>query len=318
MEDFRNCQKSLVWQPKPGSEWSADIWAPELHQIAGQWYIYFCAANPQHGNKSHRTLVLRSWHPDPMHAAGWHFCGPLKGLPDHWHIDATVFSPKPNELYCCYSGWPPGDHSDAQQDLFLIKLASPEQAIPETLLCISKASLAWERPENGRRGVNEGPTWVDTPGFRGIVYSANGSWTCDYQLGLLRLVGDDLLQESSWQKRSSPLLVSDKKKGPPFGPGHASFIKSPYNDGKLYCIYHGTEKPDEGWANRKARVICLGPEHFHDQASSFCCGEIFVKHNLSIPQQSAAPAAQAHGSQGRSLVDDVGSRARAFLRDIGK
>ena len=39
MEDFRRCQKSLVWQPKPGSEWSADIWAPELHQMQGQWYI---------------------------------------------------------------------------------------------------------------------------------------------------------------------------------------------------------------------------------------------------------------------------------------
>ena len=111
--------------------------------------------------------------------------------------DPTVFSPRPNVLYCCYSGWPLGDHSDTQQDLFLVKLASPEVAMPETLTCISRASLTWERPENGRRGVNEGPTWVDMPGYRGIVYSANGSWTCDYQLGILRLVDEDLLKESS-------------------------------------------------------------------------------------------------------------------------
>lgn len=30
LENFHDCQKSVVWQPVPGSPWSADIWAPEL------------------------------------------------------------------------------------------------------------------------------------------------------------------------------------------------------------------------------------------------------------------------------------------------
>ena len=281
LEDFRQAQKSTVWQPDRGTQWCDDVWAPEIHLLNGTWYIYFCAAQSGKGNASHRTLVLRSSNPDPMDPAAWTFVGPLKGIPDHWNIDATVFSPRAGELYCCYSGWPLGDHSDTQQDLFLIKLASPEVAIPETLTCISRASLPWERPEGGRRGVNEGPTWLSVPGFQGIVYSANGSWTCDYQLGIVALVGHDLCKESSWQKRQQPLLVCDKASDGPFGPGHASFVHSPYDNGRVYCIYHGTEKPNEGWANRKARVLMMGPEHFHPGAPPVCCATGQFMHRTS-------------------------------------
>lgn len=175
-----------------------------------------------------------------MNASGWQFLGPLKGMPDHWSIDATVFSPSGHDLYCCWSGWPLGDSSDTQQDLFLVKMASPEQAIAESLVCISRADQHWERPDDGKRGVNEGPTWVSFPGFRGIVYSAHGSWTSEYKLGLLALVGQDPGRADSWVKRGSPLLVSGQPhEGGPFGPGHASFVPSPWNDGRIFCIYHG-------------------------------------------------------------------------------
>lgn len=271
LEDFRQAQKSTIWQPPKDTPWSVNVWAPEIHLINGTWYVYFCAEQPGKGNASHRTLILRSSNADPMDPRAWAFLGPMKGIPDHWNIDATVFSPRPNELYVCYSGWPLGDHSDTQQDLFLMRLASPEEAIPETLTCIARAMLPWERPEEGRRGVNEGPSWLSVPGFQGIVYSANGSWCCDYQLGIVALIGGDPCREDSWQKRHTPLLKCDKSKGGPFGPGHASFVHSPYNDGKVFCIYHGTEREDEGWANRKARVLLMGPEAFHPHASPICC-----------------------------------------------
>lgn len=297
MENFRNCRKSLVWQPGPNSDWRGGIWAPELHNLNGVWYIYFCGERPGKGNASHRTLILRSRDPDPMDASSWTFVGPLKGVPDHWAIDATVFSPRPNELYCCYSGWPLGDHSDTQQDLFLVKMASPEVAIDSTLVCISRASLPWERPDNGRRGVNEGATWVSVPGFQGIVYSAHGSWTNKYKLALLQLVGDDPLKESSWYKRPHPLLVSDEKLGGPFGPGHASFINSMHGDGQVYCIYHGTGKPNEGWANRKGRVMLLGPQVFAPQAPTLCCANALRVQN-NIQGQPAYPGAQYQHQQG--------------------
>ncbi|KAK5193328.1 hypothetical protein LTR92_006697 [Exophiala xenobiotica] len=231
MENFRSpqTQKITAWQPSPGTPWSIDLWAPELHYLHGTWYVYFCAAHPGHGNPSHRTVLLRSSSQDPMDSLAWSFLGPLHGLPDHWNIDATVLRLR-NKLYCCYSGWPLGESSDTQQDLFLIELANPEHALAHTLTCISRAELPWERPDGGRRGVNEGPTWLSMSvcggEFEGIVYSANGSWTSDYTLGLLHYTGngDDPLNPKSWRKRPTPLLKSCRDKGGPFGPGHASFI----------------------------------------------------------------------------------------------
>ena len=285
----------------------------------------------QSRNASHRTLILRSSHPDPMQPGSWFFVGPVKGLPDHWNIDATVFSPpsRPDTLYCCYSGWPLGDHSDTQQDLFVVKLASPDQAIRETLTCISKAELSWERPEDGRRGVNEGPTFVSLPGFEGIVYSANGSWTCDYQLGIIALTNtNDVCNSASWQKRQHPLLVSDKTKGPPFGPGHASFVVNPYGLGTVYCVYHGTERPDEGWRNRKARVLMLGPECFQPGAKTLCCADFHDRTSISSGsekqqssqshspdggQSAARPQEAHHGNKSKNMLDKMRNNVKKAM-----
>lgn len=114
MDDFNNCQKSTIWKPPPGSPFSADVWAPELHYINKTWYVYVACANPGDGNISHRTIVLRSTIQDPMDLSGWTSLGPLRGMPDHWNIDATVFELN-NKLYCCYSGWPIGDTSDTER-----------------------------------------------------------------------------------------------------------------------------------------------------------------------------------------------------------
>ncbi|ELQ42007.1 alpha-N-arabinofuranosidase 2 [Pyricularia oryzae] len=276
LEDFGSCARSTIWQPPPGSPWSANIWAPELHYLAGRWYVYTCGAPPGVGNPGHRTTVLRcaAGQNDPMAAADWEFLGPLRGMPDQWAIDATVFSPDrtAQSLYCCWSGWPPGDRSDTQQDLFLIRMRSPEEAMPETLVCISQATLPWERPDGGRRGVNEGPTWVDIAGvFRGIVYSAHGSWTSEYRLALLALVGPNPLDPAAWVKRPTPLLVSHRECPGPYGPGHASFLPNPLNYQSVYCIYHATAEYGQGWANRKARVLELGAACFGPHATEICC-----------------------------------------------
>jgi len=288
--DNSHTRKTTIWQPQPNSPWSADIWAPELHYTHSTWWIYAAAAQPNLGNASHRTIVLRCLDQDPMvGAARWVFEGPLRGLPnDQWSIDATVFSPDPGpregggaqsdeqrRWYVCYSGWPLGDQSDTQQDLFLARLKTPLEADSKSLTCIGRAELGWERPDGGKRGVNEGPSWVDfrAAGWRGIVYSGHGSWTSEYKLGLLRFTGgphDDLCNERLWRKRQTPLLISDKQMGGPFGPGHASFVPSP--DGqRVFCVYHGTERDGEGWSNRKGRVVSMGPEAFQEQATPMCC-----------------------------------------------
>lgn len=312
LEDFHNCQKTVVWHPPAGSLWSTEIWAPELHHLNGTWYIYTCAAPPGVGNPGHRTVLLKSSKPDPMDPSGWSFLGPLKGMPDHWSIDATVFTTNGQDLYCCWSGWPLGDHSDTQQDLFLVKMASPEEAVADALVCISKADQPWERPDDGLRGVNEGPTWVDFQGFKGIVYSAHGSWTSEYKLALLALVGEDPLNPTSWVKRQEPFMVSDRDDRGPFGPGHASFLPNPHNSGQILCVYHGTEKCGEGWKNRKARVIDLGPECFAHDASPVCCA--YRKASTSL--ECSGVGGKVQGRIMGKMVDSAPETVKERLQDV--
>ncbi|PKI85079.1 hypothetical protein MVES_001137 [Malassezia vespertilionis] len=267
-ENFKHCEKTLIWRPD-GSGWAPGIWAPELHNLNGVWYVYFSGEKPGQGAASHRTLVLRSRSQDPLDAKAWEFMGPLHGVPDHWAIDATVFC-LGQDMYCCYSGWPVGDNSDTEQDLFLVKLSDPLHAISDTLTVISRPTLPWERPDGGKRGVNEGPTFVKLNGFVGIVYSAHGSWTYEYKLGLLALVGNNPLDPNAWKKRNDPLLSCDPKRGGPYGPGHASFI--PSTDGnQTLCIFHCTGKINDGWGNRKAHVMQLPASEFTLDAQTQCC-----------------------------------------------
>lgn len=320
MEDFFEARKSIIWQPEKGSPWSADIWAPELHWLNGAWYIYATASHPGVGNRGHRTIVLRSTHQDPMEKSAWEFLGPVKGMPEQFSIDATVFSPNGQDLYICWSGWPPGDHSDTQQNLYVAQMVSPEEIVSESIMppaCISCADQPWERFDGGKRGINEGPTWLNLPNgaFTGIVFSGHASFTSDYKLGLLRLVSPDAdpLDPKSWIKRPIPLLVNDKSMPGPYAPGHASFLLSPEpGDDRIFCIYHATENWGEGFKNRKARVMVMSPADFNDGAQPLCCSH--APHNptwTGVPGQQPSAKPQQEGSGITQRIDQYAQKAPA-------
>lgn len=261
-------QSSEDREPTPRDEFIFNVWAPELHRLDSAWYIYFTAAPPDRGKPSHRTLVLKSTNPEPMVAASWKFLGLIRNMPDHRQIDSTVFTTV-HGLFCCYSGWPPGDKSDTQQYLYLVKLRTPEGAIPESLVCISRPELPRERFEDNKRGIDTAPTFLDTSFVTGLVYSASCSWSSERKLALLYLDGDPMKTSSS-RNRQTPLLVSDER--PPFGPGQASFIKSSLND-MVCCIYHAQARQDDHWHRRQARVLLLAAKDFQDTADSICCAQ---------------------------------------------
>lgn len=132
------------------------------------------------------------------------FLGPLKDMPKQFSIDATVFSPNGQDLYICWSGWPPGDDSDTKQDLYMTQTVSPEEVVDASVLppvCISCADQQWKRFDGGKRGIDVGPAWLNLPNgaFTGIVYSGHASFSSEYKLGLLRLAmpGADPLDPKS-------------------------------------------------------------------------------------------------------------------------
>ncbi|KAI0144557.1 glycoside hydrolase family 43 protein [Xylariaceae sp. FL1272] len=98
--------KHVIWKPPPGTDHSADLWAPELHALGGRWYIYYAAANPRDGNKSHRMYVLGGPPATENPSMGqWEFLGRIHDMPDQWAIDGTILE-LDDRLYLVYSGWP--------------------------------------------------------------------------------------------------------------------------------------------------------------------------------------------------------------------
>jgi GH43 family beta-xylosidase len=156
------------------------------------------------------------------------FEGPVRGLPDHWAIDGTVFHIK-GELYMVYSGWPLHSNDDLKQELYITRMLDPVTADPSTgvhLICTPEHP--WEKFKDPGDGpwheINEGPQWLEIGTFKGIIYSAGASWTSHYQLGILQYLGGDPLQISSWRKDPTPLLSNNPSGKGPFAPGHCSCV----------------------------------------------------------------------------------------------
>ena len=184
--------------------------------------------------------------------------GPIQGMPNQWAIDATTFTLE-GTRYLAYSGWPYGDTSDRKQALFIAPMEDASHLDLERLpngkpVMISSPQYPWEFSD-GDHGVNEGPQFLTSPDglWMGLVFSCAGSWTNEYKLAVLHYSGGDPLSTTSWHKDPHPLLQSTPGgQGPgPFGPGHGSFTQ--VANGETVCVYHATNLPTEGWANRRAR-----------------------------------------------------------------
>lgn len=116
---------------------------------------------------------------------------------------------------------------------------------------ISAPEHAWEKL-GGPPFVNEGPSAIKRNGRLHVVYSASGSWTDDYQMGLLTFMGGDILDKKNWRKKPSPVFA---KTAEVFGPGHASFIRFKEMD---WIVYHSAKFSGAGWA----REVRMQPFHW--------------------------------------------------------
>ena len=138
---------------------------------------------------------------------------------DRWAIDGTVLE-RAGRRYLVWSGWE--GNENVRQSLYISALANP-WTLRGPRVRLSTPDRSWER--RGRPPVNEGPAVLHgRDGRVFVVYSASGSWTDDYCLGLLSLVGADPLRPGSWLKCPEPVFTRSSRV---FGPGHPSFVRSP-------------------------------------------------------------------------------------------
>lgn len=230
--------------------YSSEYWAPELHYINGDWYIYVAADDGN--NENHRMYVLKGTSQDPTEP--FEMVGQITDPSDKWAIDGTVMQHS-GELYFIWSGWE-GDVNVAQ-NIYIAHMSDP-CTIDSERVCLSVPEYDWEK--HGQPYINEGPAVLQHGGKTFLVYSASGSWTDYYCLGMLTLTGDDPMDADSWEK--SDKSVFRKRPGVCYGPGHNSFCTAP--DGSVWMIYHGNLVSGTGW---QGRSVWIAPVTFEEDGT---------------------------------------------------
>ncbi len=248
--ELRSAEKKVIWTAPPGTDHSKEIWAPEIHSLRGNWYVYVAADDGQNAN--HRMFALENTSQDP-------FTGSFKvkskletDADDNWAIDGSVFE-KRGELYFIWSGWAEPPTDSETQNIYIAHMSNP-WTIDSDRVMLSTPQLPWERHWEGLPRpvyVNEGPQMLAHGDKMHIVYSASGCWTPHYSLGMLTADREaDPMDPNAWTKSQQPVFKQSPKRGV-YGPGHNCFFKSP--DGtEDWILYHANDNAVDGCGDKRS------------------------------------------------------------------
>ena len=212
----------VVYLPNEKDGIFGDLWAPEMHKGSnGRWYIY-TSGKADVKKFPWRMIALECQGKDPF--GELEYKGKL--FPEICTIDATIYTDPQGKQHLCCARF----DKEYGEVLHLYELDDPF-TIGKRNAMISRAELDWELV-HGK--ILEGPFFVRQGDRLYLIYSANGYESDSYCLGVLEFMGGDLYDPKNWVKQPKPLLVQGEGA---YGPGHASFFRSP-DGSELWCAYH--------------------------------------------------------------------------------
>ncbi|MCA9950299.1 MAG: glycoside hydrolase family 43 protein, partial [Anaerolineales bacterium] len=226
LEGLATAPEVVIWEKHKSGIMGAHIWAPELHQIDGKWYIYFAAGSAE-DIWAIRIYVLENESANPLEGT-WVERGQLKTDWESFSLDATTFEHDGTR----YLVWAQHDPQlGGNTNLYIASMSDP-WTLSSKQVMITRPEYDWEKIGFW---VNEGAAVLKRNGRIFISYSASAT-DANYAMGLLTASQDsDLLDISSWSKSSTPIF---KSANGIYGPGHNSFTVSA--DGTIdILVYHG-------------------------------------------------------------------------------
>lgn len=214
----------IIWE----SFQEHQVWAPELHQIDGHWFVYYAASDGD--NRNHRMKVAGAA-PDPF---GPYLFNECLG-PDIWGIDMTTFVWE-GKRYAAWSGWE-NINDEFPQHLYIAPMVSPVE-IGERIR-IASPEFDWEMSV---APIIEGPQAFKEDDRLFLLYSANASWRPEYSTGMLELIGPNPLNPWHWIKCPWPLMTNA---------GHGMIVDDLF-------VHHRKMSTFPGWTDREIVTIPRG------------------------------------------------------------
>lgn len=227
---LRGATEHTIWKAHSSGIMAKHIWAPEIHNINGIWYIFF-AAGDSDNIWNIRPYALRCKGNDPVSDC-WEELGRIQPcLADEssftsFSLDMTYFEHNGSH----YLIWAE-IHGNSSLYMAKIDPLEPWKLITKPIL-LTKPEYPWEKV---RHAVNEGASVLKTDDRIYIFFSASGTGE-EYCMGLLWADCDsDLMNTESWHKKPTPVLETKDLEGE-VGPGHNSFTVD--ENGNLLLVYH--------------------------------------------------------------------------------
>lgn len=227
-----DAEEKTLWTCHASGPMSKHIWAPELHYLFGEYFIYFAGGEIDDIWKI-RPYVLRCTGQDP-YTDPWVEAGPMQYADDDefsfraFSLDATTFEDAGKRYFV----W--AEKVGVGKQISNLYIAEMESGVKlkTVQVLLTTPDYDWERVGFW---VNEGPGVIRRGDKLYLTYSASetGIYYC---VGMLSAVsGTDLLDPLNWKKERYPVLGTDDELGL-YGPGHNSFTVD--EDGQDIMVYH--------------------------------------------------------------------------------
>lgn len=231
IEGLQNAEEVTIWDSKNSANIHRYIWAPEIHEINGKWYVYFTGSTSSNvwGIRPH---VLECTGDNIMDASSWTESGVFQTVEGDdfsfkdFSLDMTYF--ENNGIH--YVIWA---QKGTASDLYMATINPDEPwKLTSKPMLLTTPEYSWERINEN---VNEGPAVIKREG-KVFVYFSAAATGVEYCMGVLAANADsDLMNPNSWVKTPYPILTSDDVPGE-YGPGHNSFTVD--ENGNDVFVYH--------------------------------------------------------------------------------
>ena len=230
-----NAEEKTIWHEKKSDTAFRFIWAPEIHEINGKWYVLFAASGSKDNVWDIDCHIIMCSGNDP-YSDIWIDKGKFTA-PDNDNFSFRGFSLDMTYFECSGTHYVAWAQNGGNSNVYLATI-NPDEPWKTTCpaILLTKPEYDWERINIP---VNEGPAAMIHNGKLFLVFSASATGP-EYCLGLMYAdEQSDLTDINNWTKLSSPLLTSDDLDGE-YGPGHNSFVKD--ENGEWIFVYHSRDE----------------------------------------------------------------------------